>query len=73
MLALGLSNDAEHLRAVIGEIAAIPMDDGVSFDPTTISVDPRYFCTRLSIRQLACQEQYGHQGDTLLDGDSLPD
>jgi predicted nucleotidyltransferase component of viral defense system len=38
MLARGLSNDAEHLRAVIGEIAAIPIEDGVSFDPTTISV-----------------------------------
>ncbi|MGH2904486.1 MAG: nucleotidyl transferase AbiEii/AbiGii toxin family protein [Solirubrobacteraceae bacterium] len=39
MLARGLSNDANNLRAVIGEIAAIPMDDGVSFDPTTISVE----------------------------------
>ena len=38
MLARGLSNDEENLRTVVGEIAAIPIDDGVSFDATSISV-----------------------------------
>jgi Nucleotidyl transferase AbiEii toxin, Type IV TA system len=38
MLARGLANDEENLRTVVGEITAIPIDDGVSFDATTISV-----------------------------------
>jgi predicted nucleotidyltransferase component of viral defense system len=38
MLARGLANDEESLRAVVGEIAAISMADGVSFDATEISI-----------------------------------
>jgi hypothetical protein len=38
MLARGLSSDEENLRTVIGEITAIPIDDGVSFDATVITV-----------------------------------
>lgn len=38
MLARGLSSDEESLRTVVGEITAIPIDDGVGFDATTISV-----------------------------------
>lgn len=38
MLARGLANDEENLRAVVGEIAAISMADGVSFDATEISI-----------------------------------
>jgi hypothetical protein len=38
MLARGLSSDEENLRTVVNGIAAIPIDDGVSFDATTISV-----------------------------------
>jgi predicted nucleotidyltransferase component of viral defense system len=38
MLARGLANDEENLRAVVAEIAAIPMADGVSFDATDISI-----------------------------------
>lgn len=40
MLARGLASDESSLRAVIGEIAALAMADGVSFDTTTISVTP---------------------------------
>jgi len=39
MLARGIASDEENLRAVIGEIAAISMADGVSFDATEISVE----------------------------------
>jgi hypothetical protein len=38
MLARGLSSDEENLRTVIGEITAIPIDDGVTFDASAISV-----------------------------------
>ncbi len=38
MLARGLASDEDSLRAVVGEILAIPMEDGVSFDPTNISI-----------------------------------
>jgi hypothetical protein len=38
MLVRGLANDEENLRAVVGEIAAISMADGVSFDATEISI-----------------------------------
>jgi hypothetical protein len=38
MLARGLSSDEENLRTVVGEITAIPIDDGVNFDATAISV-----------------------------------
>ena len=38
MLARGLSSDEENLRTVIGEITAIPIDDGVRFDASAISV-----------------------------------
>lgn len=38
MLARGIASDEGNLRAVIGEIAAISMEDGVSFDATEISV-----------------------------------
>jgi len=38
MLARGLASDEDNLRAVVGEIAAIPMADGVSFDATEISI-----------------------------------
>jgi hypothetical protein len=36
MLALGLASDEDSLRAVVREILAIPMEDGVSFDPASI-------------------------------------
>ncbi len=38
MLALGLASDDDNLRTVVGEILAIPMDDGLSFDPAGISI-----------------------------------
>lgn len=38
MLARGLANDESSLRATIGEIATIPMADGVDFDATAISI-----------------------------------
>jgi hypothetical protein len=38
MLARGLANDEGSLRGAIGEIASIPMVDGVEFDTTAISV-----------------------------------
>jgi hypothetical protein len=38
MLARGLAGDERSLRAAIGEIASIPMADGVEFDATTISI-----------------------------------
>ncbi len=38
MLALGLTSDEDNLRTVVGEILTIPMEDGVSFDPTGISI-----------------------------------
>jgi Nucleotidyl transferase AbiEii toxin, Type IV TA system len=38
MLARGLANDERSLRAAIGEIASIPMADGVDFDTTAISI-----------------------------------
>ncbi len=38
MLALGLASDEDNLRTVVGEILAIPMGDGVSFDPAGISI-----------------------------------
>ncbi len=38
MLALGLSNSEDSLRAVVGEITAISIADGVSFDSSAISV-----------------------------------
>lgn len=38
MLARGLANDERSLRDAIGEIASIPMADGVEFDTTAISV-----------------------------------
>jgi predicted nucleotidyltransferase component of viral defense system len=38
MLARRLTNDEQNLRAVVGEIAAISMADGVSFDATEISI-----------------------------------
>jgi len=37
MLARGLANDESSLRAAIGEIATIPMADGVDFDTAAIS------------------------------------
>jgi hypothetical protein len=40
LLARGLASDESNLRAVIGEIAAISMTDGVSFDITEISITP---------------------------------
>ena len=40
MLARGLANNESKLRAVVGEIAAISLDDGVGFDTTAISVAP---------------------------------
>jgi hypothetical protein len=54
MLARGLTNDEENLRAVVGEIAAISMADGVSFDATEISItsireDADYEGVRLSL------------------------
>jgi hypothetical protein len=39
MLARGLASDEGKLRAVVGEIAAISMADGVGFDSTEISVE----------------------------------
>jgi hypothetical protein len=39
MLARGLASDEGKLRAVVGEIAAISMADGVAFDATEISVE----------------------------------
>src|SRR5271169_3861627 len=38
MLALGLASDEDGLRKVVGEILAIPMEDGLSFDPGGISI-----------------------------------
>jgi hypothetical protein len=38
MLALGLARDDDNLRAVVGEILAIPIEDGVRFDPAGISI-----------------------------------
>ena len=38
MLARGIASDEGNLRAVIGEIAGISMEDGVSFDATEISM-----------------------------------
>jgi len=38
MLARGLAGDESRLKAVIGEIASIPMADGVDFDTTAISI-----------------------------------
>jgi len=54
MLARGLANDGGELRAVVSEIAAISMPDGVSFDATEISVerireDADYEGVRLSL------------------------
>lgn len=54
MLARGLANDEENLRAVVGEIAAISMADGVSFDATEISItsireDAHYEGVRLAL------------------------
>jgi hypothetical protein len=40
MLARGISSDEDNLRAVIGEIAAISIADGVGFDTTAISITP---------------------------------
>lgn len=40
MLVRGVASDEGNLRAVIGEIAAVPMPDGVSFDVAAISVRP---------------------------------
>jgi hypothetical protein len=39
MLARGLASDEDNLRAVVGEIVAISMADGVDFDATGISVE----------------------------------
>ncbi len=54
MLALGLANDEENLRAAAGEIAAISMADGVRFDATEISItsireDADYAGVRLAL------------------------
>jgi hypothetical protein len=54
MLARGVASDEGNLRAVIGEIAAISMADGVSFDATEISVvlireDAEYEGVRVSL------------------------
>ena len=38
MLARGLASDESSLRAAIGEVASIPMADGVDFDTTAISI-----------------------------------
>lgn len=38
MLALGLASDEANLRTVVGEILAIPIEDGVRFDPAGISI-----------------------------------
>lgn len=38
MLARGLASDEDSLRAVVREILAIPLEDGVSFDPAGISI-----------------------------------
>lgn len=38
MLVRGLANDEESLRAVVRDILAVPMEDGVSFDPASISI-----------------------------------
>jgi hypothetical protein len=38
MLALGVASDEDGLRAVVGEILAIPMEDGVIFDPSEILI-----------------------------------
>lgn len=38
MLARGLANDEASLRATIGEIASIPMADGIDLDATAISI-----------------------------------
>ncbi len=54
MLARGIANDEGNLRAVIGEIVAISMEDGVSFDATEISIasireDAEYEGVRVSL------------------------
>ena len=54
MLALGLANNEENLRAAAGEIAAISMADGVRFDATEISItsireDADYAGVRLAL------------------------
>jgi hypothetical protein len=38
MLARGLAGDESRLKAVVGEIASIPMADGVDFDTEAISI-----------------------------------
>jgi hypothetical protein len=38
MLARGLAGDESRLKGVVGEIASIPMADGVDFDTTAISI-----------------------------------
>jgi hypothetical protein len=38
MLALGLASDEDGLRTVVSEILAVSMEDGVSFDPASISI-----------------------------------
>jgi hypothetical protein len=38
MLVRGLASDEDSLRAVVGEILAIPMEDGVGFNPAGISI-----------------------------------
>jgi hypothetical protein len=38
MVARGVASDESNLRAVIGEIAAVPLLDGVGFDTTAISL-----------------------------------
>lgn len=40
MLARGLASDEDSLRSVMGEILAIPMEDGINFDPAGISITP---------------------------------
>jgi hypothetical protein len=54
MLARGIANDEGNLRAVVGEIAAISMADGLSFDATEISItsireDADYHGVRLAL------------------------
>jgi nucleotidyltransferase AbiEii toxin of type IV toxin-antitoxin system len=39
LLARGLANEPEAIRAVVGQIAAIPMLDGVAFDPTAMTIE----------------------------------
>lgn len=38
MLALGLARDENRLRAVVREILAMPVEDGIRFDPAEISI-----------------------------------